>query len=305
MKPTRVHVQDRFFGGHRALKSYFDQVQGDPRGADPRRFCWDFWHVPGQYRLLRTPAYHYFPKPLYDELHQKLVKFGREVLGCHDISPPWMSAYIDGCEQRFHADLPHGPWAFVYSLSPGEGIRGGETLLLREQTLSLWEQPGPVAGAGMESADVLEAIRPVANRLTVFDPRIPHGVARVEGARDLLEARVVIHGWFVQPRPFIEGRLPARALSREISRVLEGLDSFFRLPENDGASVRGMVSVKFAVGPSGRVASPRVLAHSLRSQGEHEGVVDRLIARILGSLRQSRFDAAHAGSKVTLPLVFD
>jgi hypothetical protein len=213
-----------------------------------------------------------------------------------------MSAYVDGCEQRFHADLPHGPWAFVYSLSPGTAIRGGQTLLLRDEVLSLWERPQDPAGHGMESAEVLEQIAPVANRLTVFDPRIPHAVSRVEGARDLLDARVVIHGWFVQPRPFIEGQLPPRRLGTEISRVLEELDAFFRLPSHQGVPVRGMLSLRFTVGASGRVGRPRVLIHSLRS---HAGVVPRLIEQVLASLGRSQFLPRDAGSRVTLPLVFD
>ena len=48
-------------------------------------------------------------------------------------------------------------------------------------------------------------IPPLFNQLTVFDPRIPHGVRLVEGTHDPLHARVVLHGWFTQPSPFISG----------------------------------------------------------------------------------------------------
>ena len=57
---------------------------------------------------------------------------------------------------------------------------------------------------------------------TVFDPRIPHGVRQVTGTHDPREGRLVIHGWFVQPRPFVRGPLPTRALDaadRAISPV--------------------------------------------------------------------------------------
>jgi Rps23 Pro-64 3,4-dihydroxylase Tpa1-like proline 4-hydroxylase len=43
------------------------------------------------------------------------------------------------------------------------------------------------------------------NQLTVFDPRIPHGVATVEGVREPTEARVVLHGWFTSEGPFFIG----------------------------------------------------------------------------------------------------
>ena len=101
---------------------------------------WDWWHVPDQYTALRTPAGEYFPKPLYERFHRRLVAWGRATLGCHDISPPWLSCYVDGCRQELHGDLPHGPWAFVYSLTPWRGrvFRGGETVLLRDEVLDFW-----------------------------------------------------------------------------------------------------------------------------------------------------------------------
>ena len=45
------------------------------------------------------------------------------------------------------------------------------------------------------------------NRLTVFDPRLPHGVRPVEGVRDPRQARLVLHGWFADPEPFFTGAI--------------------------------------------------------------------------------------------------
>jgi Rps23 Pro-64 3,4-dihydroxylase Tpa1-like proline 4-hydroxylase len=44
--------------------------------------------------------------------------------------------------------------------------------------------------------NLLELVPPLFNRLTVFDPRVPHGVPVVEGTRDPREGRLVLHGWF-------------------------------------------------------------------------------------------------------------
>ena len=44
------------------------------------------------------------------------------------------------------------------------------------------------------------------NRLTVFDGRFPHGVRPVEGTRDPLKSRLVLHGWFTEPTPFFDGK---------------------------------------------------------------------------------------------------
>jgi hypothetical protein len=308
---SRLFIEDSFHKDARKLRAHLEQVMGNPRGTDPRRFCWDYWHVPGQYRLLRTPAYHFFPKSLYDPLHQKLARWGREVLGCHDISPPWMSAYIDGCEQNFHADLPHGPWAFVYSLSPvkkgargARPYRGGETLLLREEVLSFWEQQGYGAGSGLEEAEVLEKIEAFENRLVVFDPRIPHGVSRVEGALDPLHGRIVIHGWFVQPRPFIQGSLTEKELSREIERVLASLDHLLGGPDYAGVPIAGMVSLRFKVSTGGRVAGIRVLAHSLRASAVAPELPIQVIQLLGKELSRAQFTGRATGSIVTLPFTF-
>ena len=51
-------------------------------------------------------------------------------------------------------------------------------------------------------------VEPRFNRLTVFDGRYPHGVRPVEGTRDPLKARLVLHGWFTDPTPFFEGERP-------------------------------------------------------------------------------------------------
>ena len=48
-------------------------------------------------------------------------------------------------------------------------------------------------------------VQPHFNRLTVFDGRYPHGVRPVEGTRDPLKARLVLHGWFTEPTPFFDG----------------------------------------------------------------------------------------------------
>ena len=66
---------------------------------------------------MRTPAENYFGSEGFAELLEALTKFGQETLGCTAISPPWLSVYVDGCEQRYHTDSWHGPWAFVLSLT--------------------------------------------------------------------------------------------------------------------------------------------------------------------------------------------
>lgn len=71
-----------------------------------------------QYTMLRTAASDYFNSSLFEELCTQITEYGREQLGCDAITPPWLALYTDGCSQNFHSDAPHGPFAFVLSLTP-------------------------------------------------------------------------------------------------------------------------------------------------------------------------------------------
>jgi len=59
-----------------------------------------------QYTLHRTQAASYFDEDAFAALTDALTAFGQHELGCRAISPPWLSFYVDGCEQRLHADVP-------------------------------------------------------------------------------------------------------------------------------------------------------------------------------------------------------
>ena len=73
------------------------------------------------------PPPHLSPSALEDAL----LAYGETHLGCSAITPLWLSCYVHGCRQELHADVPHGPWAFVLSLTPGGEVRGeGEGPLL-------------------------------------------------------------------------------------------------------------------------------------------------------------------------------
>jgi len=292
---------DSFFREAKVLRAHFEERFGDPRRADAGRFVWDYWNVPDQYTALRTPAYEFFPEKIYNAFHQQLVWWGRRTLGCHDVSPTWMSCYIDGCHQQFHGDIPHGPWAFVFSLTPWKAreFTGGETMLLREEILSYWTQFA--SGRALEKADVIDEIPALFNRLTVFDPRIPHGVREVRGPRDVLKGRLVIHGWFVQPRPFIEGPLPTKTLQASIDGLSEELQKLF----DEGLDVTGVLSFHFQVDRLGKVKSPKVLSNSVRHPRGDTAIEVALIQHIRKYLMSCSFGRQKSESSVTLPLVFE
>jgi hypothetical protein len=295
-----VIVVDRFAGEAEQLRSVFDARFAAPREARGDRFVWDYWHVPGQYTALRTPAWTYFPRRLYAQFHNRLVAWGREHLGCHDVSPPWLSLYVEGCRQELHGDVPHGPWAFVFSLTRWRGrvFRGGETLLVRDDVLDFWHDFD--SNRVVEHGELVRAVPPQFARLTVFDPRIPHGVQTVTGTHDPREGRLVIHGWFVQPRPFVRGPLPVRALAARIDELTGQLGAWIA-----GLPVSGLVSIAFAVDRRGRVREPRVLSDTTRVPRADEPARKALVRRIRGAVAGFSFGPQRAISRVTLPLVFE
>jgi hypothetical protein len=295
-----VIIVNRFAPEATGLRAVFDGRFAQPRDTHSDRFVWDYWHVPGQYTALRTPAWTYFPKQLYARFHNRLVAWGRTHLGCHDVSPPWLSLYVEGCRQELHGDVPHGPWAFVMSLTRwrGRGFRGGETLLVRDEVLDFWHDFA--SDRIVEEGELIRAVAPEFARLTVFDPRIPHGVRTVTGTHDPREGRLVIHGWFVQPRPFVRGPLPARALASKIEELTGQLGGWLTdLP------VAGLLSVAFSVDRSGRVRDLRVLSDTTRSPRADEPARKALVRKLCGAVGTLRFPAQRRGSQVTLPLVFE
>jgi len=293
-----VLIVDRFAPEAAQLRHVFDARFADPRSTRADRFVWDYWHVPGQYTALRTPAWTYFPRRVYERFHRRLVTWGRATLGCHDISPPWLSCYVDGCRQELHGDLPHGPWAFVYSLTRWRGrvFTGGETLLLRDEVLDFWDDFRSVRA--VEERELVRAIEPRFGRLVAFDPRIPHGVRTVGGTRDPRDGRLVIHGWFVQPRPFVRGPLAARALASRIADLGDTLAL-------DGVAIAGLLSLTFGVDRRGAVRDVRVLSDTTRVPRVDERARVRVVRRLRETVAAWRFERQRGPSRVTLPLVFE
>lgn len=67
------------------------------------------------------------------------------------------------------------------------------------------------------------AVEPAFNRLTVFDPRLPHGVREVRGTRDPRRGRLVVTGWFTEPTPFSTGALGEAEASEALDSAMRPL----------------------------------------------------------------------------------
>ncbi len=291
-----LRIEKNFYPKTKSLRAHFEKTFQDPLSAKSERFCWDYWTVPGQYRLLRTPAESFFPKPLFDAFLSHLLAFGREHLGCQMISHPWLSAYVDGCEQNLHSDVPHGPFSFVYSLTPWTARRftGGETLVSKPRILRYFSELRH--DRSDEESDLFHAVPQPLGQLTVFDPRYPHGVRRVEGASSILESRLVIHGWFTDPRPMLEGALTFKKVMAPMDRIAHGI-----LDALGATTHSGLLSLRLEITESGAVSAIRVLtAHLPDSSGiplPRNALSSILRAGEIG------FPAARGKSFLTLPLL--
>lgn len=297
MKHFQVHKN--FFPDAKKLRSEFDFQFENPRSTESKRFVWDYWYFENQYHLIRTPAFYYFTKKIYQNFHSHLVQWGRENLGCHDISPPWLSYYVDGCYQNLHSDVPHGPWAYVYSLTINPKLfKGGETLILKPDVLNYW-------GSFQDQQDreyksFVDLIPANFNQLTVFDPRFPHGVTEVKGTRDPQEARLVVHGWFVNPRPYVVGGLKTQQVQGPLS---EGMYQFSESIKELNPS-HGTVSLRLEISPQGLVVNYQEITNTLLSlnhQTQEIMYIKKLMKNIFAGLK---FPKAKQKSFLTIPILF-
>jgi hypothetical protein len=286
-----------FYPKAKQLRNHFEKTQGNPMEAKSERFCWDYWSVPNQYRLLRTPAEPFFQAAGFRNFLEHLLAWGRENLGCQMISQPWLSAYIDGSFQNLHSDVPHGPYSFVFSLTPWEArsFTGGETLVANPLLLRYFGELNP--DQSHEEKDFFTRIAPKFNQLTVFDPRYPHGVERVNGVEDLLGSRLVIHGWFTEPRPMLEGSLTPNKAQKDLDSLAHHLLAKFEtLPYS------GLFSMRASVNASGKITKVLVLASHLIDRSGHV-ISKKTISKILSGLAEFQFPTARGTTEITLPLL--
>lgn len=291
---------NNFYENVDQMRKHFDKHFENPLQTNENRFCWDYWYVENQYKLIRTPADHFFGQTIYDEFKNHLISWGKANLGCNNISPMWLSYYIDGCEQQLHSDSPHGPWAFVYSLTRWDQriFTGGETYLLKPETLAYWECFD--TNHSVEKPQLIENIPAKYNQLTVFDPRFPHGVQQVRGAHDPKDARIVIHGWFTESSPCISSGPISEA---ELNTTLE--PHLKRINKKLGALglYSGLLSFGLHINSDGSIDSIDTLSDTLieiNASLQNNEVIE-LITSELASLT---FIKKEKPSTLTIPFIF-
>jgi hypothetical protein len=237
-------------------------------------------------------------------LEAALLTYARTELGCSALTPVWLSNYVDGMRQEIHADVPNGPWAFVLSLTDWDERKfsGGETFMLRPESLDYWR--GFDAGDVVERGNIVRTIEPKFNRMTVFDPRIPHGVNTVGGTRDPREGRLVLHGWFRDLAPHFSGALTEESCEESLGEILPPL--YAALAELPRAL--GVVVIRVDVNADGSVGGTEWKADTLvpvpaPDLPDPTEVRDAILLEIAGAFMDATFPAL-SGS-ITMPFEFD
>lgn len=293
-----------FFAGAEELRRVFDDRHGQRTNAADHRFVWDYWHIPGQYTYVRTPAKRFFPAPLFADFLERLCGWGADTLGCPTIHTCWLSFYVDGCGQGLHTDVRHGPWAFSFSLTRWEGRRfeGGETLLLRPEVLDFWRQGAEVQlkseRFGATQTTLFDQFPATFNQLLVFDGRVPHAVAPVSGTRDPQEGRVVLHGWFAAPTIQASGAVSGPEAAAVVADAYPALAARLeRFGQADGVLV-----ARLHLGRDGRALRVEPLTDSLETTSADLSEREDLVDAIVAFLKELRFPARDEAATVTVPI---
>jgi hypothetical protein len=291
-------IQPDFFGRADEMRSEFAARVRPDRTATPQRFAWDYWYVEGQYAYMRSLARHFFSPNLYRAYLALLRGWGEKHLGCSALSELWISYYIDGCHQNLHTDVGQGAWAVVFSLTGWDKRRftGGETVLLNPVALDYWRHFDP--DRPLEHAQLFHHSPSRFNELIVFDARVPHAVTPVEGTRDPMDSRVVLHGWFYSPDLFVDGCL-TRA---EVKPVVDHLCSGWNKRRSGLGHMHGVLTLRLWVSREGGVERAEPLATTLVSLEGRAGADEKAIALGVEVSGLALFPCSAGSTTIVVPL---
>jgi len=293
-----VATQTPFFTRADDLRREFTDRVAPDRVAKAERFIWDYWHIPQQYTYFRTVALNAISPALLGQFTEALRAWGVANLGTDRITLPWLSYYIEGCRQELHSDVVQGMWSYVYSLTDWEDrhFTGGETLLGSPQLLDYWPTFDPTRST--ESRTLVERIPALFDQLTVFDSRLPHGVAVVEGTRDPVQARVALHGWFHDAVPTMRGGLDLEGSAA----VLDGIRAASCRERERFGPLLGTSTWRVRIDPDGSVAEAVAVVDNLVPAGAGAGEPADLLAAEQTLLGDAMFERRDEATELLLPL---
>ncbi len=286
---------ENFFERAEELRAIFDTRFARPLTCHSGRFVWDYWYVRRWFTFFRTPSSDYFGLELFNAFEARLLAWAERKLGVSQHTLIWLSYYINGCHQGLHRDTANGPWSFVYSLTPTDRkhFRGGETLIARPNLIDYWR-----TNAFDNSAQIFEVIPPEFNQLIVFDSRLPHCVAQVEGTMEPREGRLVMHGWLLADDYVIKGKVDKELVTAVLNK--ESLRLKRKLSKLKG--INGSIVFRLTVAKTGAVDTVSLVSDTLLRTSD-KGAAPALVGQTaIQHLRGARFPKSGSGASIIIPL---
>ncbi len=230
----------------RDMRVAIDRHFAEPYKQTAAHQVWNYWFVPDMYTFLRTQPDKVIPRVLVERFHAALTAWAWNTLGLGYVTHPYLSLYVDGCEQSLHNDSGNGRFGYVYSLTRDErDTRGGETIVMHEGDLYRANLTTMTGGRG----GLYEMIEPRFNRLAIFDDRMPHGVHRIEGSMNPVEGRLVLHGHISETGAGTKGPLGPAEVGPPMEDAANKALSAFEMT----CDPHGPIVIRLRIGPSGRV----------------------------------------------------
>jgi hypothetical protein len=293
-------VIDDFFAEAQDLRAGIDAHFAEPAKHRPESHqVWNYWHVPGLYTYLRTSPEKVLPRALVERFIAKLRALALYRFGLADVTWPYLSLYVAGCQQGLHNDARNGRFGYVYSLTRWDERKflGGETLIFKEQDY-FGSAAITRANAGL---GLYELVPARFNRLLLFDDRLLHAVPRLEGTMVPQDGRLVLHGHVSEGPVAVTGALLPAAGAAVVDRARPALE---RRAAEAGAGLAGLVTVRLTLGADGAVLKDELLFDRLLPVARGAAAPEAAAAAIRAILITLRFPEAEGSSLVTIPVPF-
>ena len=118
-----------------------------------------------------------------------------------------------------------------------------------------------------------------------------------------MKGRIVIHGWFMEPKTYIEGTLPSKACEKILNIQFEKLQNLLTHDsEINEILFSGTISLQLTVNSQGKVSQLRFATNTLLTT---EGLVPEIFnEKLLTLYRSLEFPASNGKTEMTIPLVF-
>ncbi|MBC7458525.1 MAG: hypothetical protein H7235_09615, partial [Bdellovibrionaceae bacterium] len=151
-----------------------------------------------------------------------------------------------------------------------------------------------------EYSAFVDRIPSLFNQLTVFDPRLPHGVTEVKGTRNPMEARLVMHGWFVEPRPYVVGGLSTAQVQKVITPQFAMLDQIL----SNLGPLHGTMSLRMNINASGKIQACQFVSNTVLSLENNPSDEKIFYKEMMNLFKHVQFPKVKTSSMITIPLLF-